>query len=486
MPHTSGGREVAGSSPVIPTGAVNSGKSFIYRLFHTFPSLFFGIKKNGNLALFCTLLHFSAPHPCKIRASPLALISESMANVSFYLDKRSIREDGTAPLKLTIRFNNKSVMVATNIRLTPQQWHSSLSRVVNHPRKKQINSYLDTMRLNAEQAIMDMVSRGEALSPNAVRSRVIARKTGNDDTFVGVFKRIATDSRNKTRTHEIYLATLRKLCLYAEHLGIDAEEWRFEDITRAWLADFDTWLMDSSPSRNARNIHLRNIRHVCNVALSERITTFYDFRGYSIKAVPTVKRSLSVEKLRQLFSLEVEDHQRKYVDYFKLIFCLIGINTIDLCHLRKSDVSEGRIEYKRSKTGRDYSIRIEPEAQELIDKYAGVGEWLLDALDRYTDFKDFAHRLNENLQSIGAVTIGKHGKKTRTPLFPSLTTYWARHSWATIAASLDIPNETIAAALGHGYGNRITAIYIDFDRAKVDDANRRVLDWVLHNKKSGG
>ena len=406
-----------------------------------------------------------------------------MANVSFYLDKRSMGNDGTAPLKLTIRFGNKAVMIGLDVRLKPNQWHPSLSRVINHQRRKPLNSYLDTVRIKAEEALRDMVSRGVPLTTKAVRSRIMARKSEIEDTFIAVFKRVATDSRNKTRTHEIYHATLRKLYLYAEHLGIDAGEWVFEDITRAWLNDFDTWLMESSPSRNARNIHLRNIRHVCNVAFSQHITDFYDFRGISIKAVPTVKRSLSVEKLRQLFALDVEDHQRKYIDYFKLIFCLIGINTIDLCHLRKSDVVEGRIEYKRSKTGRDYSIRIEPEAQALIEKYAGKGEWLLDVLDRYTDFKDFAHRLNENLQSVGEVTVGKHGKKTRIPMFPNLTTYWARHSWATIAASLDIPNETIAASLGHGYGNRITAIYIDFDKAKIDDANRKVLDWVFYGTR---
>ena len=60
--------------------------------------------------------------------------------------------------------------------------------------------------------------------------------------------------------------------------------------------------------------------------------------------------------------------------------------------------------------------------------------------------------------------------------------YKARHSWATIAAELEIPKETIAAALGHG-GNTVTDIYIDFDRKKVDEANRRVLDWVLYGKR---
>lgn len=63
-----------------------------------------------------------------------------------------------------------------------------------------------------------------------------------------------------------------------------------------------------------------------------------------------------------------------------------------------------------------------------------------------------------------------------------MSSHWARHSWATVAASLDIPKETIAAALGHG-GNTVTDIYIDFDRQKVDDANRRVIDWVFYGKR---
>ena len=63
---------------------------------------------------------------------------------------------------------------------------------------------------------------------------------------------------------------------------------------------------------------------------------------------------------------------------------------------------------------------------------------------------------------------------------PNLTTYWARHTWATIASELDIPKETIAAALGHG-GNSVTDIYINFDKKKIDVANRKVIDYVVKN-----
>ena len=67
------------------------------------------------------------------------------------------------------------------------------------------------------------------------------------------------------------------------------------------------------------------------------------------------------------------------------------------------------------------------------------------------------------------------------PIVPGLTTYWARHTWATIAASLDVPKETIAHALGHG-NDTVTDIYIDFDKRKVDEANRKVLDFVFGKK----
>jgi integrase len=62
-------------------------------------------------------------------------------------------------------------------------------------------------------------------------------------------------------------------------------------------------------------------------------------------------------------------------------------------------------------------------------------------------------------------------------VYGKLTIYWMRHTWATLAAELDIPKETIAAALGHG-GNDVTDIYIRFDQRKVDKANRQVIDYV--------
>ena len=160
------------------------------------------------------------------------------------------------------------------------------------------------------------------------------------------------------------------------------------------------------------------------------------------------------------------------------MFYLIGINAADLFQAKKKDVVNGRLEYKRAKTGRLYSIKIEPEAQAIIDKYSGSDEYLLNVLDSYANYKDFLHRMGIGLKQIGEMErVGRGGKKMREPAFPEISSYWSRHTWATIASGLDVPKDVIGHALGHSWSTSTTTdIYIDFNIKKVDEANRKVLD----------
>jgi integrase len=93
--------------------------------------------------------------------------------------------------------------------------------------------------------------------------------------------------------------------------------------------------------------------------------------------------------------------------------------------------------------------------------------------------------MNENLGKIGPVeyTLSKVKGKSRQlityhGLFPDLTTYWARHTWATVAHKIGVPKDVISMALGHSFGNRVTDTYIDYDSEKVDEANRKVIDYM--------
>lgn len=147
------------------------------------------------------------------------------------------------------------------------------------------------------------------------------------------------------------------------------------------------------------------------------------------------------------------------------MLCLRGINVIDFCHL---DRMEGNmIRYRRSKTRTLIEIRVEPEALALIRRLRGKGQ-LLYPLDNVSSYRSYALRLNQRIQAIGA----------RIPGFPKITTYWARHTWATLAARLDIPKETIARGLGHSSGS-VTDIYIDYDMRKVHNANRKIIRHIF-------
>lgn len=405
-----------------------------------------------------------------------------MTTTRFYLDTRNTGKGKPAPLKIAITKKGQAAFISLNVQILPSQWDKRSGKVVGHPNRFFLNTYITSRKQAVDTLLLKLIENGELFKMRAVdiKARIISELNDNDneesnkDTFAARFVKFA-DSK-KERTRQLYYVTLRRLRAYA---GEEFDKLRFEDVTKEWLTGFDTFMQKTAPSRNARNIHLRNIRAVFNEAIDDEVTTFYPFRRFKIRPIATAKRSLTVERLRELFSFPVEDCQRQYLDMFKLIFFLIGINTIDLCNLKQ--VKEGRIEYYRSKTNRLYSVKVEPEAMDIINRYRGENH-LLGILDRYKNYKDYAKRLNNNLQHIGHTIVGKHGKKEVEPLFPNLTTYWARHSWATIAAELEIPKETIAAALGHG-GNTVTDIYIDFDRRKVDDANRRVLDWVLYGKR---
>lgn len=296
-------------------------------------------------------------------------------------------------------------------------------------------------------------------------------------TFVAHFLKFLDGKTNKG-TRGVYKHTLDKMRLYDS----DIDKKTFEDIDLEWLTDFEAFCAKTA-SKNARNIHLRNIRAVFNNAIDFEITTAYPFRRFKIRPEATRKRSLAVEDLRKLFNHPVEEYAEIYRDMFKLIFLLIGINSADLWAL-KSITRDGRIEYKRAKTGRLYSIKIEPEAMEIIERYKG-SNGLLCIADRWNDSRNFRHQCNKALQKIGRVErVGRGGKKIITAEFEHLTTYYARHSWATIAYNdCGISKDIIAQALGHSGGETVTDIYLDKDMRLVDEANRRVVDWVLYGKR---
>jgi integrase len=288
------------------------------------------------------------------------------------------------------------------------------------------------------------------------------------------------DRKDKPKTAEVYKTTLSMLGKYC-----DLDNLRFADITYTWLRDLEAWMEQRGNAVNTRSIHLRNLRAVYNEAIREGLISQenYPFRQFRIKTEQTAKRSLNVDELRKLRDYSGEAHIRKYIDVFFISFYLAGINMIDLLQLPK--LEGGRIEYRRSKTGILCQLNVPQEALQLIKKYEGK-ERMLCFGEEYKNHKDFLHRMNENLQKVGimfyeykqAKNGAIHKSKHYIPDFPEITSYWARHTWATIAADIDIPDAVIDMALGHKSPYPMTDIYIRRNQKKVDEAVMAVIEYV--------
>lgn len=400
-----------------------------------------------------------------------------MATTSFYLDTRKVSLKGESSLKIRIAHKRKAAFVSLGISITPEQWDPSRERVIDHPMEKIYNSLIEVKQADTLRVMTKLKISGDIHNVSAVDIKNLI--DGNEKpikkvgTFVSTFED-CIKGKHKENTITSYTLTLKLMKMYDPKL----EEKSFEDITLKYLQDFDWWLQDTRKQKQtSRNVNFRNIRSVFNAAIDSEITNNYPFRKFKLKKEQTRKRSLTVDELRTLRDYPCDDYLIIYKDMFMLMFYLCGVNAVDLFSAKPDAIRNGRLEYTRAKTGKNYSIKVEPEAQRLIKKYKGKNH-LLYIADK-EPYKHFLEKMSKRLKDIGPYERkGYGGKKTITPLFPDLSQYWCRHTWATLAAELDIPKETIAAGLGHDMGNTTTAIYINFNQKKVDAANRKIIDFI--------
>lgn len=385
-----------------------------------------------------------------------------MAYVRLYFDQRKEKKNGTFAIKIVVRHIGE-IHFSTGISVASDEWTGKdLSKKVDNYKTK--NSIIRDKLHKIEAVVFDLDRNSvlKNLSDKKLKTIIENELKGKkSESFIDYLDSFV-ESKQNIRTKQIYTSTRNKIKAIDE--GVT-----FMEMDAKWLQEFDNSMMDEGLSVNARGIHMRNIRAVFNYAIDNDIIDLnvYPFRKFKIKKQQTPKRSLSDEQLKLL--RDYNGPFKEYADFFMLSFYLIGINIIDILHVK--DIVNGRIEYHRAKTGRFYSIEVSEEAKQIINAHRG-SEYLLKWRERYTDYTGFKFRVNFNLKKL---TFKRNN--TTQVICEDLTTYYARHTWATIAARLDIPKETISAALGHG-GNTVTDVYIDFDMKKVDEANRKVIEYV--------
>ena len=393
-------------------------------------------------------------------------------NTTLILDTRRALQDGTFPVKLSVGHGTR-LYLSTGISAPRANWVDG--QVEGLKDAKRLNTALDNQKLRVKARLLRLREDGRLAGASNTYLRKLLTAPDMDDvpeedkrtSFWTIAERCISTKEGRTKL--VYLHTLSKLRAFAGGRPL-----YIEDIDRVWLHGFEASI---GGKVNSRALHLRNLRHICNFALDEELTTHYPFRKFKIRTEETLKKALTVDQLRALLTMPVEPWQEEYRDMFWLMFLLRGINAVDLFGATPDQVVDGRLEYRRSKVGTLLSVKLEPEALEIIEKYRGKAH-LVAPLDRYTNYKDYLRRMDYGLKSLGRPT-GKRGKILGKGMFPKLSSNWARHTWATLCAELDIPDPTITLGMGHKTaGHKTTAIYIKRDMKKVDDANRKVIDYI--------
>lgn len=256
----------------------------------------------------------------------------------------------------------------------------------------------------------------------------------------------------------------------------------FNTITKDWLEGFIRHEMDKGRKTNGISNDITHIKAVFKKAIDDGKTQNFPFHYIRLKKEETRKRCLSLEQMRELRDAKLHGKQALYRDFFMLGFYLIGINVSDLLTLKKEDFRNGRISYYRNKTGRLYDIKVEPEAMEIISRYRSrKPQYLLRFFEDAGTFDvdHFTNNMNRTLRRIGPKDPKDMRKSSPHPIDSKMSSYYNRHSWATFASEIGISLETIGRALGHSVWEKtVTAIYVKYDNKAVDEANRKVIDYL--------
>jgi site-specific recombinase XerD len=388
-----------------------------------------------------------------------------MATIKLYLDTRRAKADGTFSIRLAVNNHGETAFISLGQSVKKDEWDKRQCRIKKRPDRDFLNDYLRDrydyynrilMRLQMSEDYRGDISARQ-LRDNIIREAAGKKSATLKDMFVRYTSR---EMGNKTKkNYSVTWNTIAQFDKTSETLLLD-------DVSRDWLERYNLFLLNIGNCHNTRTVRIRHIAAVFNYAIDNELTTNYPFRRLDLSIEPTKKRDLKVEELREVFSANIKEKDRKLLDAFKVMFMLIGINVHDLYNLTRDNIVDGRMEYKRLKTGKQYSILIQPEVTEIINKYPGKDR-LFSFCEHYANASSFGMVTNIFLKRIRA----------------GLTTYYARHTWATLAFKLGIPKDTISLALGHSFGVRVTGTYINADLSRVDEANRKVIDYVLYGKE---
>nr|DAN77121.1 MAG TPA: Integrase [Caudoviricetes sp.] len=398
-----------------------------------------------------------------------------MATFRISLDTRSKQASGKYPVKIFIQSSTTKVTKALGISVLEKFWIGGEDgQFVSKscPNAKLINESLQAIDYKFRSAFIELQRNADMESMTAVeiKDRIFNTSPQKRHSLIEDMADYAEKSRS-SNTKQTYKYTISLLSQYTK-----SQPLQYSKISYDWLKTFDRWLEDRGLKINSRGIVMRNIRIIYNDAINKGKIGYesYPFRTFKIKTAKKDKDFLRPEDIIILRNMKLSGRLEYTRDVFLLSFYFGGINPIDLFNLKPAD-AKGRISYERQKirdrTESNVVLKIQPEAEHIIEKYRGE-KYLLNFAEKYSCFRTFYSHVRMNIPKIGE-ELG----------YPKMTLYWARYTWSTLAGDIGIDGRIISKVLGHTEGSLAERKYIIFNWDRADEANRKLLDFIFNKKE---
>jgi len=367
--------------------------------------------------------------------------------------------------------------VHTGYKLYPYEWSAAESDVIICPDAGDIRrSYLLSLKAALQKDVIrlwDVIGRldgaGEEYTAQDVVNRYLAPSVAGG--FMSFIKDVIRQlgQIGKLRTAERYTTVMNSLARFLGDADIPLDEVGPDVMVR-----YENFLKVRGVCPNTSSYYMRGLRAIYNRAVEKGLTEHRRPFKYVYTGIDkTVKRAVPLKIIRQIRDIDLSaspaaDFAR---DIFMFSFYTRGMSFIDMAYLKKKDLHNGFLSYRRRKTGQQLLVKWEKPMQDIVDKYdTGDTPYMLPIIkdtdgDDRRQYKNAAHLINGKLRRLGE----------RLGLSIPLTTYVARHGWASIAKSKNIPVSTISEAMGHD-SEKTTRIYLaSLDTSAVDKANSQIL-----------
>ena len=400
---------------------------------------------------------------------------KAMATVKVKFRPSSVNDkEGT--IYYQVIHNRVARQVATDYKVYACEWDRTYNRIVStwqSPRTKYLLSLQGKIRCDTEcfnRIITNLMRKGVYFSTEDIVGGF--RSLTSRLSFFNFMGETITKLRHdgRIRTSETYQYALNSFSRFRNN-----EDVSIGAFSRELMESYDAYLQVRGLVPNSRSFHMRILRAVYNKAREQGLTeaSCNPFSHVYTGVDKTTKRAVGIDTIKRIKDLDLTTGKpANYArDIFMLSFYMRGMSFIDLAYLKKSELSDGVVTYRRRKTGQKVTVRWTRKMQEILDKYPeNETEYLFPVITSRTanprnQYRNRHYVINRNLKTV-AQKIG---------LQMPLTTYVARHSWASIAKSMGISISVISEGLGHD-NEQTTRIYLaSLDTSAVDRANDIIL-----------